>query len=170
MIKYIKNEKHYELLLEEVSKVKHTLWIGTADLKDLYIKKQDSTMPFLELLEQKIKKGVSVRLLHAKEPGENFRNDFDQYPALWSGMERALCPRIHFKLIIFDMEAVYIGSANLTGAAFGMKSERNRNFEAGIFTDDINLVEEAVNQFDEVWIGTFCKNCGRKDVCKDRII
>ena len=36
MIKYIKNEKHYELLLEEVSKVKHTLWIGTADLEDLY--------------------------------------------------------------------------------------------------------------------------------------
>ena len=105
MIKYIKNEKHYELLLEQVSKVKHTLWIGTADLKDLYIKKQDSTMPFLELLEQKIKKGVSVRLLHAKEPGENFRNDFDQYPALWNGLERALCPRIHFKLIIFDMEA-----------------------------------------------------------------
>ena len=68
------------------------------------------------------------------------------------------------------MEAVYIGSANMTGAAFGMKSERNRNFEAGIFTDDINLVEEAVNQFDEAWIGTFCKNCGRKDVCKDRII
>ena len=170
MIKYIKNEKHYELLLEEVSKVKHTLWIGTADLKDLYVKKQDSTMPFLELLEQKIKKGVSVRLLHAKEPGENFRNDFDQYPSLWSGMERALCPRIHFKLIIFDMEAVYIGSANLTGAAFGMKSERNRNFEAGIFTDDMILVEEAINQFDDVWIGKFCKNCGRKDVCKDRIL
>ena len=140
MIQYIKNEKQYELLLEEVSKVKHTLWIGTADLKDLYIKKLDLTMPFLELLEQKIKKGVSVRLLHAKEPGEIFRNDFDQYPALWNGLERALCPRIHFKIIVFDMEAVYIGSANLTGAAFGMKSERNRNFEAGIFTDEMNLV------------------------------
>ena len=157
MIKYIKNEKHYELLLEQVSKVKHTLWIGTADLKDLYIKKQNSVVPFLELLDTKINKGVSVRLLHAKEPGENFRNDFDQYPALWNGMERALCPRIHFKIIIFDMETVYIGSANLTGAAFGMKSEHNRNFEAGIFTDDTLLVEDAINQFDEVWIGIFCK-------------
>ena len=170
MIKYIKNEKHYELLLEQVSKVKHTLWIGTADLKDLYIKKQNSVVPFLELLDTKINKGVSVRLLHAKEPGENFRNDFDQYPALWNGMERALCPRIHFKIIIFDMETVYIGSANLTGAAFGMKSEHNRNFEAGIFTDDTLLVEDAINQFDEVWIGIFCKKCGRIDVCKDRIV
>lgn len=169
MIQYIKNEQHYGLLIDQLSKVKHTLWIGTADLKDLYIKKQNTAIPFLALLEEKVKKGVSVRLLHAKEPGENFRNDFDQYPALWTGMERALCPRIHFKTMVFDMKAVYIGSANLTGAAFGMKSERNRNFEAGIFTDEPSLVDAAVEQFDEVWIGTFCKNCGRKDVCKDRI-
>lgn len=108
-------------------------------------------------------------MLHAKEPGENFRNDFDQFPTLWTGMERALCPRIHFKIMIFDMESVYIGSANLTGAAFGMKSERNRNFETGIFTDEPSLVESVIEQFDEVWIGSFCKKCGRKDVCKDRI-
>ena len=170
MIQYIKNEKHYDLLLDQISKVKHTLWIGTADLKDLYIKKLDTAIPFLALLEQKIKKGVAIRLLHAKEPGENFRKDFDLYPALWNGMERALCPRVHFKIIVFDMEAVYIGSANLTGAAFGMKSERNRNFEAGIFTDEMGLVDEAVQQFDEVWMGRYCKKCGRKDVCKDRIV
>ena len=90
MIQYIKNERHYELLLDRISKVKHTLWIGTADLKDLYIKKQDAAIPFLALLDQKIKKGVAIRLLHAKEPGENFRKDFDLYPSLWNGMERAL--------------------------------------------------------------------------------
>ena len=170
MIEYIKNEKHYELLPNRISKVKHTLWIGTADLKDLYIKKQDTAIPFLALLDQKIKKGVAIRLLHAKEPGENFRKDFDLYPSLWNGMERALCPRVHFKMLVFDMEAIYIGSANLTGAAFGMKSECNRNFEAGFFTDEMELVNEAVQQFDEVWMGMFCKKCGRKDVCKDWII
>ena len=170
MIEYIKNEKHYELLLDRISKVKHTLWIGTADLKDLYIKKQDAAIPFLALLDQKVKKGVAIRLLHANEPGENFRKDFDLYPSLWNGMERALCPRVHFKMLVFDMEAIYIGSANLTGAAFGMKSERNRNFEAGFFTDEMELVNEAVQQFDEVWMGMYCKKCGRKDVCKDRIV
>ena len=169
MIQYITNEEHYKLLIDQVSKVKHTLWMGTADLKDLYIKKQNTAIPFLALLEQKVKQGVSVRLLHAKEPGENFRNDFDQYPALWQGMERSLCPRIHFKIIIFDMESAYIGSANLTGAAFGMKSERKRNFEAGILTDDPILVNSAIEQFDKVWIGSYCKQCGRKDVCKDPI-
>lgn len=170
MLRYIKNEQHYALLIDEISKAKHTLWIGTADLKDLYIKQRNSVVPFLSMLEQKISQGVSVRLLHAKEPGENFRNDFDKYPLLWSGLERSLCPRIHFKLLIFDLQSVYIGSANLTGAALGMKSERNRNFEAGIFSDDQKIVEHAITQFDEVWIGKYCKGCGRKDVCKDKII
>ena len=36
IIRYVKNEEHYALLMDQVNKVKHTLWIGTADLKDLY--------------------------------------------------------------------------------------------------------------------------------------
>ena len=32
----------------------------------------------------------------------------------------------HFKILIFDLELAYIGSANLTGAAFGMKGKDNR--------------------------------------------
>ena len=50
-----------------------------------------------------------------------------------------------------------------------MKGERNRNFEAGIFTDEPTLVNSAIEQFDDVWIGSFCKQCGRRDVCKDPI-
>ena len=53
MIHYIKNEQHYELLIDQLSKVKHTLWIGTADLKDLYIKKQNTAIPFLALLDKR---------------------------------------------------------------------------------------------------------------------
>lgn len=169
MIRYIKNEEHYNLLIEQVAKVKETLWIGTADLKDLYVKRGSETLPLLALLNEKVRRGVALRLIHAKEPGENFRNDFDRYPSLLQGLERALCPRVHFKIIIFDLKSVYIGSANITGAAFGMKSERNRNFEAGIFTDDPAFVDEAIEQFDAVWRGAFCKECGRKNVCKDRI-
>ena len=63
----------------------------------------------------------------------------------------------------------YIGSANLTGTGMGMKSESRRNFEAGILTNDPEFVESAINQFDNVWMGAYCKNCGRKDVCIDRI-
>ena len=33
---------------------------------------------------------------------------------------RVLCPRVHFKIIVFDCKEVYIGSANLTVADWGM--------------------------------------------------
>ena len=170
MIDFISDISHYDIVLNLAIRAKRSLWIGTADIKDLYVVQGQVEKPFLELLSDLIGKGVEVRLIHAKEPGPNFRKDFDLYPSLWNGMERALCPRVHFKMLIFDMEAVYIGSANLTGAAFGMKSERNRNFEAGFFIDEMELVNEAVQQFDEVWMGMYCKKCGRKDVCKDRIV
>lgn len=72
--------------------------------------------------------------------------------------------------MIFDIEMVYIGSANLTGAGIGIKSELRRNFEAGILTNDPNIVEAAINQFDGVWMGSHCKKCGRKEYCGDRIV
>lgn len=166
---YISNTLHYTHVLEKVRSVKHVLWIGTADIKDLYMKQGAVTAPFLKLLSDLIKRGVEVRLIHAKEPGPNFREDFDKYPVLFQGLERVLCPRVHFKLMIFDLETVYIGSANLTGAGMGMKSENTRNFEAGILTSEPALVDSAINQYDEVWMGKFCAKCGRKAYCGDRI-
>ena len=73
-------------------------------------------------------------------------------------------------MIIFDLDEVYIGSANLTGAGIGMKAETTRNFEAGILTDDPEIVEQAMNLFDEVWMGKFCKTCKRRDFCIDPIV
>jgi len=169
-IKYISDEKHYTEVLKKVEKVKNNLWIGTADIKDLYIKQGTSTLPLLGLFSEKIKRGVDIRLIHAKEPGINFREDFDKYPNLWAGLERVLCPRVHFKIILFDLKEAYIGSANLTGAGLGMKGSHTRNFEAGILTDDPQLVEEAMNHFDGIWIGAACKLCRRKEFCKDKIV
>ena len=113
---------------------------------------------------------MEVRLVHAREPGPNFREDFDKYPVLYDRLERVLCPRVHFKMLVFDGKEVYIGSANLTGAGIGMKTDNKRNFEAGILTDDTDIVEQAMNQFDEVWMGKFCKTCKRRDFCIDPIV
>jgi phosphatidylserine/phosphatidylglycerophosphate/cardiolipin synthase-like enzyme len=169
MIKYISDSTHYKEVLSRVPNVKHSLWIGTADIKDLYIDDGGQTKPFLATLAKLIRQGVEVRLIHAKEPGPNFREDFDKYPILYDGLERVLCPRVHFKIIVFDCKEVYIGSANLTGAGIGMKAEGTRNFEAGILTDDPQIVEQAMNQFDDVWIGKQCKKCKRRDFCTDPI-
>ena len=169
MLKLITDSAHYTEVLARVPKVKRSLWIGTADIKDLYVKVGSQTKPFLSVLAQLIKKGVEVRLIHAKEPGPAFREDFDKYPALFDGLERALCPRVHFKILVFDNQVAYIGSANLTGAGIGMKGDGTRNFEAGILTDNPELVEQAMNQFDAVWIGKHCKSCKRKAFCGDPI-
>lgn len=169
MTTYISNTDHYKEVLSRVLSVKHSLWIGTADIKDLYVESGREKKPFLALLAQLIRKGVEVRLIHAKEPGPAFREDFDKYPVLYDCLERVLCPRVHFKIFVFDCKEVYIGSANLTGAGIGMKGEDKRNFEAGILTDDPVIVEQAMNQFDDVWIGRFCKKCKRKDFCLDPI-
>ncbi len=128
MLQYISNSAHYKDVLLRVKSVKHTLWIGTADIKDVYIEAGKEKMPFLALIAQLIKRGVEVRLIHAKEPGPNFREDFDKYPVLFDRMERVLCPRVHFKMIVFDCKEVYIGSGNLTGAGIGKKGATTLNF------------------------------------------
>ena len=35
-------------------------------------------VPFLEVLAGMLKRGIEVRLVHAKEPGPNWREDFDR--------------------------------------------------------------------------------------------
>lgn len=167
---FISGKEHYDKVIMRVASVKKALWIGTADIKDLHVKSGNSTIPFLGVIADLLKRGVEVRLIHAKEPGPAFREDFDRYPILATTLERMLCPRVHFKMIIFDFETAYIGSANLTGAGIGMKSDARRNFEAGILTDDISLIDAATEQFDAVWRGAHCTRCGRRQYCIDPII
>jgi len=180
VIAYVADEAHYGAVVARMADVAHTLWLGTADLKDLYVARpgarrprpggqRDRAEPLLGVLAGLVTRGVTVRLLHAKEPGPNFRADFDRYPVLVDGLERALCPRVHFKLVIFDLVMAYIGSANLTGAGVGMKSDTRRNFEAGILTDEPALLSAAVEQFDAVWRGDGCPGCGRRQFCADPI-
>lgn len=164
-IKYIRNEDHFKEVLSRAAKVKESLWIGTADIKDLYV----GDVPFLEIIAGLLKSGKEVRLIHAKEPGPIFREEFDRYPILAKKLERHLCPRVHFKMMVFDYREIYVGSANLTGAGIGAKGAKKRNFEAGILTDDFSIVDAACNQFDEVWTGKPCDECLRRNVCGDPI-
>lgn len=169
MIQYISNTDHYNHVLSRVATVRRSLWIGTADIKDLYVKVGSGTEPFLAVFSQLLRRKVEIRLIHAKEPGPAFREDFDRYPLLARGLERALCPRVHFKMLVFDGAAAYIGSANLTGAGIGMKGTNTRNFEAGLLTDEPELVAQAMQQFDEVWMGKHCRQCLRRKFCGDPI-
>lgn len=168
MTEFIKDRQIYERVISDlIFKTKKFLWLTTADLKDLHVDKNGKKVPFLEILSDLVKNNVEVRLLHAKEPGPVFRKDFDRYPSLFAGMERILCPRVHLKSVIIDGRTAYIGSANLTGAGMGAKSPDKRNFEAGIITTEKNLVRGIMQQFDDIWRGSLCRNCKRKKYCAD---
>ena len=169
-IKYISNEQHYNEVLSLAASCKESLCIGTADIKDLHVKVGNTQEPFLMIVSTLLKRGVDVMLIHAKEPEPNFREDFDRFPILATKLRRVLCPRVHFKILVFDEKVAYIGSANLTGAGMGMKSANTRNFEAGILTDDPDLLESALHQFYDVFVGEHCKQCKRKAYCSDPVI
>jgi hypothetical protein len=149
-INFITNEQLYKQAIEPVASATSFLWIGTADIKDLHVHHKGTVQSFLSVLDSLAKKKIAIRLLHAKDPGVNFKRSFDKYPLLWKNMERQVCPRIHFKHISIDGKFAYTGSANLTGAGLGIKSANTRNFESGFVTTDPEIVEAIMNQFDEV--------------------
>ena len=168
MLEFVIDRDIYEeVICRRIGKARKFVWIATSDLKDLYVDKRGKMVPFLEILSDLVKKHVEIRLLHAKEPGPAFRRDFDKYPNLIRGMERILCPRVHLKAVIIDGTFAYTGSANLTGAGMGAKSEHRRNFESGIITDDNVIVGKVMEQFDNIWRGTHCPQCKRKKFCAD---
>ena len=168
MLEFITDRDIYEkVICGRIDKARKFIWIATSDLKDLHVDKSGRIVPFLEVLSDLVERHVEVRLLHAKEPGPAFRDDFDKYPNLIRGMERILCPRVHLKAVVVDGSFAYTGSANLTGAGMGAKSEHKRNFESGVITDDKVIVGKIMEQFDNIWRGTHCPQCKRKKFCAD---
>lgn len=170
MLEFLTDREIYDkVICGMVPKAREYLWLGTSDLKDMYVDHHNKMVPFLKVLQELSEKNIAIRLIHAKEPGENFRKDFDCYPLLWKTMERACCPRVHFKCVIVDGRWAYTGSANLTGAGIGAKSSNRRNFENGFLTDEQKIIEKLMDEFDKVWNGSQCKMCGRKTMCGDKI-
>ncbi len=167
------NEQTCEQVLNTaVPLAQKSLWIATADLKDLHVAGTGKKyVPFIGVLAGLVRDGVDVRLIHAKEPGPRFRKDFDRYPELIESerFERLLCPRMHMKCVIIDGSFAYIGSANLTGAGMGAKSPLRRNFEAGFITRDKTTITELMDFLDSLWIGDCCIKCQRRDVCPDPV-
>ena len=94
------NHDTYEVVLQGIiPAAKKVLWLVTADLKDLYTSDGGNFVPLLQILAGKLDEGVEIRLVHAKEPGPRFREDFDRFPQFLESdrFERILCPRMHMK-------------------------------------------------------------------------
>ena len=70
MIAYLSNREIYErVICGVVPQAKERVWIATADIKDMYVDTGGRDMvPFLEVLDGMLKRGIEVWLIHAKEP------------------------------------------------------------------------------------------------------
>jgi len=160
-----------EVIENQVLRARQTVWIATADLKDLHVQTGRRYKPILELFEQMALEGVRFRIIHAKIPSAPFRDTLDSLPGLLQGgLELQVCPRSHWKMVIVDGRFGYFGSANFTGAGLGVKNERRRNLEVGAITHDPEIVGQLVSQFDQFWIGDFCGDCAFRDRCPDPIL
>lgn len=163
-------ELYREVVLTRMAGARESLWISTANVKEMYIERDGAYGSILNLFAELCQRGVELRLLHAELPSRPFRASFDKIKALWSGgLHLKICPRVHFKAVIVDGAWIYLGSANLTGAGLGAKQEDKRNFELGFVTEDFEIIDRATALFQSVWSGAECATCKLREVCPDPI-
>lgn len=156
--KYVRDSEHYEVLYKEIMAVKKSLYIATADFKGVRLYEKSMT----EILNGLAKRGKDVTVIFMKMNNQAQRDQDEENEIAYTHVN---CLRNHMKLFLFDKKKVYIGSANLTSAAIGNRtgSKKMPNFEAGILTDDPEIVKQALNHFDRVLSEDICKGCKIRD-------
>ena len=166
-LQLVTGRDHYETVVGSVRKAKRSIWIATANLKEMRVEVGRRYNSVLAVFDDRVRAGVEIRMLHASLPSQPFRDAFDRFPRLVAGgMELRLCPRVHMKAVIVDGAFLYLGSANWTGAGLGAKSVERRNFELGIVTDDEGMLDSVQAEFDRIWRGRACGSCRRRDCCE----
>lgn len=152
------NDSHYDEVVKRICNAKSSIKILTANFKRFRLKptaKQgvyynDGT-PFIEYLMNKAVHGVAVQII-CSNPSDSFTKEWQEYyqqmgnPDLF---EYKFSDRNHAKVYIIDDEIAYIGSANVTKA--GIRQLTPGNYEAGILTDDPELVSSVKEFFFTIW-------------------
>lgn len=158
--------EHFQRIVREgILRAKVSLDIATADFKAMLIpdpvsRRAESIVAVFRKLAER---GVEIRLLHAGTPSSAALRELKA--TLPRGLTIRRCPRLHAKSVIIDCQRMYLGSANLTGAGLGAKSDGRRNFEMGVWTESAGLIEVTLDQFNKLWEGRHCGSCQRKEIC-----
>lgn len=158
-------EHFHSVVREGLLRAKTSIDILTADFKAMLVpdgsgRRAKSIIAHFRRLAEK---GVEIRVLHAGVPSAAALLELRrEIPA---NLQIRRCPRLHAKAVIVDAAAMYLGSANLTGAGLGAKADGRRNFELGIWTESPGLIEPVLDHFNQLWEGRHCATCRRRDVC-----
>ena len=172
---FLAGRGHYHEVIARLSEAQHSVWIATANLKELMVegprrsaRSRSRYRSVLDELDELAARGVELRLLHAGPPSRAFRRSFDRHRGLIEGgLELRQCPRVHFKTVIIDAQSCYLGSANWTGAGLGAKGSGRRNFELGFLSRDEQLIDEVQAMYAAIWSGSQCSGCTlREDGCE----
>lgn len=167
MMELVLNDEHLDNVLGRAVKAcRHRLILSTADVKDLHLPVAGRrSRSLLDVFQDLSERAIEIRLLHGGIPSGPFRERLRK--GMPANLEMRRCCRVHLKALVVDGRWMYLGSANLTGAGLGAKSELRRNFEAGIWTDQIELIDPVVDLIEEIWTGGHCLHCGRKEHCPE---
>jgi phosphatidylserine/phosphatidylglycerophosphate/cardiolipin synthase-like enzyme len=174
-ISFVVDRGHYEDVTLAIARARTSVWIATANVKQLMTEAPIGTrdrargryVPILDTLQSLCDRGVQVRILHATPPSGPFRDELAGRAARLTRprFEMRLCPRVHMKMIAIDGALLYLGSANFTGAGLGAKGDGRRNFELGIATDDEWMLDRAQARFEAIWRGGECGACKLRREC-----
>jgi phosphatidylserine/phosphatidylglycerophosphate/cardiolipin synthase-like enzyme len=176
-LRLIRNADHYlEVIERGIRSAKVSVWIGTANLKDVHVEAPVGTrarargryVSLFEELGEAAQRGVEVRILHGGPPSRVLAARLRAPGRRKAGdevVELRRCVRVHLKMIAIDGSQLYLGSANFTGAGLGAKAEGRRNFEAGVLTTDDLLLDEMQEEFDAIWSGSRCAGCKLRSEC-----
>lgn len=164
-VQLVVDEQHFRrVVLDGILSARVSLDIMTADFKAMLVPQGRRSAPsIVEVLRKLAAGGVEIRLLHAGTPSAPALRELKQ--RLPERLTIRRCPRLHAKAVIIDCRAMYLGSANLTGAGLGAKADGKRNFEMGTWTESPSLIDGVLEQFNALWEGHRCKTCRRKAVC-----
>ena len=177
-LRVVSGRSHYDEVVGAAVAAHTSVWIATANLKELMIEDHRARpgarrqlgktryrsvlAAFAELAER----GVELRVLHAERPSRPFRAELAQHPVLAGGaLAMRACPRVHMKVVVVDGALLYLGSANWTGAGLGVRGSGRRNFELGIVTDDGPLLDQVQAMYERLWRGGECGGCKLRALC-----
>lgn len=174
-ISFVVDRAHYEKVTLAIAGARTSVWISTANVKQLMTEAPIGTsarargryVPILDTLQSLCDRGVQVRILHATAPSGPFRQELAARAGrlVRPRFEMRLCPRVHMKMIAIDGALLYLGSANFTGAGLGAKGDGRRNFELGVLTDDEWMLDQAQARFELIWRGGECGACKLRREC-----